>query len=100
MTDRDTFAASALTGLLVNGPFNTDAVPRLAYSMADAMLRERERATEPLAENKRAEVLLTDEEREAIEDAIKTVSESLDLMNGEDSFTTATLRNLLERLHT
>jgi hypothetical protein len=43
---------------------------------------------------------LTDEEREAIEDAIKTVSESLDLMNGEDSFTTSTLRNLLERLHT
>ena len=45
-----------------------------------------------------AAIQLTDEEREAIEDAIKTVSESLDLMNGEDSFTTATLRNLLERL--
>jgi len=41
MTDRDTFAAAALTGLLVNGAFNTDAVPLLAYSMADAMLRER-----------------------------------------------------------
>ena len=43
---------------------------------------------------------LTDEEREAVEDAIKAVSESLDLMNGEDSRTTATLRKLLERLHT
>ena len=43
---------------------------------------------------------LTDEEREAIEDAIKALSESLDLMNGEDSRATATLRNLLERLHT
>ena len=44
-------------------------------------------------------VQLTDAEREAIEDAIKAVSEELDLMSGEDSFTTATLRNLLERLH-
>ena len=41
---------------------------------------------------------LTDSEREAIADAIKTVSEALDLMDGEDSSTTATLRNLLERL--
>jgi len=44
MTDRDHFAAAALTRLLVGCPFNTDAVPRLAYSMADAMLSERERA--------------------------------------------------------
>lgn len=41
---------------------------------------------------------LTDAEREAIADAIKTVSEALDLMSGEDSFTTATLRTLLARL--
>jgi hypothetical protein len=41
---------------------------------------------------------VTDEEREAIEDAIKALSEALDLMNGEDSRATATLRNLLERL--
>lgn len=41
---------------------------------------------------------LTEEERQAVEDAIKAVSESLDLMNGEDSRTTATLRKLLERL--
>ena len=41
---------------------------------------------------------LTSLERNAIEDAIKTVSEALDLMNGEDSLTTATLRELLERM--
>jgi len=41
---------------------------------------------------------LTDSEREAIEDAIETVSEALDLINGEDSLTTGTLRHLLERL--
>jgi len=41
---------------------------------------------------------LTAEERAAISDAIKTVSEALDLMDGEDCSTTATLRNLLERL--
>ena len=45
-------------------------------------------------------VQITNAEREAIADAIKTVSEALDLMSGEDSFTTATLRKLLERLHT
>lgn len=43
---------------------------------------------------------ITDAERDAIEDAIKTVSEALDLMDGEDSWTTATLRKMLERLHT
>ena len=41
---------------------------------------------------------VTNDERAAIEDAIKTVSEALDLMNGEESLTTSTLRNLLERL--
>ena len=41
MTDRDQFAAAALTGLLMNGDYSTDSIPSLAYSMADAMLRER-----------------------------------------------------------
>jgi hypothetical protein len=41
---------------------------------------------------------LTHEEREAIEDAIKTVSDALDLMDGEDCLTTATLHSLLDRL--
>jgi uncharacterized protein YdaT len=41
---------------------------------------------------------LTDEERWAIHDAVKAVSKELDLMDGEESSTTATLRSLLERL--
>jgi hypothetical protein len=48
MTDRDTFAAAALTGLLA-GPgdkdFSADYWARHAYDAADAMLRERERTT-------------------------------------------------------
>ena len=40
---------------------------------------------------------LTNDERMAIKDSIKTVSEELDLMHGEDSLITSTLRNLLER---
>lgn len=43
---------------------------------------------------------MTNEERAAIKDSIKTVSEELDLMDGEDSLTTSTLRNLLERTAT
>jgi hypothetical protein len=41
---------------------------------------------------------LTNEEREAIHDAIKAISKELDLMDGEDSSATATLRSLLERV--
>lgn len=41
MTDRDTFAAAALTGLLANGDYGKDSMPPLAYELADAMLRER-----------------------------------------------------------
>jgi hypothetical protein len=41
---------------------------------------------------------LTEAERWAIHDAVKAVSKELDLMDGEESSTTATLRNLLERL--
>jgi len=59
MTDRDTFAAAALTGLL-GGPgdkdFSMDYWARHAYEAADAMLRERERVTEPMPKEKRAEV--------------------------------------------
>ena len=48
MTDRDTFAAAALTGLL-GGPgdkdFSADFWARHAYKAADAMLRERARTS-------------------------------------------------------
>ena len=52
MTDRDTFAAAALTGLL-GGPgdkdFSMDYWARHAYEAADAMLRERERTNHDAA---------------------------------------------------
>ena len=41
MNDRDHFAAAALTGLLCNGDYSMESIPRHACSMADAMLRER-----------------------------------------------------------
>lgn len=43
MTMRDHFAAAALTGLLANGDYGMESTPGLAWDMADAMLRERER---------------------------------------------------------
>jgi hypothetical protein len=56
---RDTFAAAALTGLLA-APTDKDRSwdywARLSYEAADAMLRERERVTEPMTKEKRAEV--------------------------------------------
>jgi hypothetical protein len=76
-----------------------DDIKRLQRSVTDWQLEadvHRERAAAAVAEI--ARLRLTAEERKAIEDAIKTVSEALDLMNGEDSLTTATLRELLERM--
>jgi len=51
MNDRDHFAAAALTGLLACTPFDRAEkgklfVADLAYKLADAMLRERERVAE------------------------------------------------------
>jgi hypothetical protein len=44
MTDRDTFAAAALTGLIAGpGGKTAEQWALHAYSLADAMLRERER---------------------------------------------------------
>jgi hypothetical protein len=90
---RDTFAAAALTGLLA-GPgdkdFSADYWARHAYEAADAMLRERGRVTEPMTENKRAEVVLTDEDRDAIEWCI--------FQQTTPQKQAVTLRKLLERL--
>jgi hypothetical protein len=48
MTDRDTFAAAALTGLLSNNYFSLgDEAAKRCYGYADAMLRERERPDRP-----------------------------------------------------
>jgi hypothetical protein len=86
MTDRDTFAAAALTGLLAGpGGKAAEQWALLAYSLADAMIRERERNG---AVSGCETPTLTDAEREAIEAAI----------HGENDATViATLRNLLER---
>lgn len=46
MTDRDCFAAAALTGLLAHreyDPHSLHQFSRASYDMADAMLREREK---------------------------------------------------------
>ena len=74
MTDRDHFAAAALTGLLARPDVDADPLEHHfccedAYKWADAMLRERERnrmsqntaetlrtVTEPISKEKRAEV--------------------------------------------
>ena len=59
MTDRDTFAAAALTGLLA-APTDKDRSwdywARIAYEAADAMLARRDGVTEPVPKEKRAEV--------------------------------------------
>lgn len=52
MTDRDTFAAAALTGLLATGqgPYHgEDYFAKAAYKAADAMLRERGRTNHDAA---------------------------------------------------
>jgi hypothetical protein len=86
MTDRDTFAAAALTGLLAGpGGKTAEQWALHAYSLADAMLRERERLATP-------KPTLTDAEREAIEWCL-----SLPMLD-RDVVRMMPLRSLLERL--
>jgi len=96
MNDRDRFAAAAAGGLLMNGDYSTDAIPSLAYSMADAMLCERSRSGKNDAESVQQpakctgrEMTLTAGEREAIDEAIRRLW-GFDIA--------ATLRSLLERM--
>ena len=110
MTDRDTFAAAALTGLLVHANDSIDEetldtpsdIAYTAYQMADAMLRERDRTThtpvtEPMLKEKRTEgsAVLTDAEREAVHQAAIRVEA---LCQRGSKHMAATLRGLLERL--
>lgn len=92
MTDRDTFAAAALTGLLAqgdDGSFSEESYVRAAYRWADAMLRER---------GVRAEVsfTLTDAERQAIKEAADAYEQN----NGDPDCERIadTLHGLLDRL--
>ena len=58
MTDRDHFAAAALTGLLASRewPIDSDEAAHYCYRVADAMLRERERTNHDAAPAARASV--------------------------------------------
>jgi hypothetical protein len=109
MTDRDTFAAAALTGLLASNPYDHAMTyveyANESYRMADAMLRERNGAVdarETVCPHVRGTVTqhcslnftLTDEEREAIYRA----EARLRTAYVPDDQTAATLRSLLERL--
>jgi hypothetical protein len=100
MTDRDTFAAGALAGLLAGGvqfrgDEERDKFCAAVWKLADAMLAERDAA--PPA----GSPTLTDAEREALECAVE-VADSLAECSGagtggEPSRDAATLRGLLAR---
>lgn len=103
MTDRDTFAAAALTGLIANGDYSVDATPLLAYRMADAMLRERSRtgqsAEDTPPQSRAGTPTLTDEEREAVEIAAAELDDEYYGTNCKKELAAAaSLRNLLERM--
>jgi hypothetical protein len=92
MTDRDHFAAAALTGLIVamREEEEIGEICESAYGWADAMLRERA-VTEPMTQP-----TLTDAEREAIE---KAIGRELDAewYGGPEPGRVVALRGLLER---
>jgi hypothetical protein len=91
MTDIDTFAAAALTGLLADeslGHLGDTTLATRAYELASAMIEERERWNRAYAKS------LTDEEREAIYRA----EARLRTAYVPDDETAATLRKMLERL--
>ena len=91
MTDRDTFAAAALTGLLADdGDRVEHAMPSFtsrSYEWADAMLRERGNHSE----KPNSSPALTDDELAAL---------LWFAHYGLPEHRAATLRKLLERLHT
>lgn len=62
MTDRDHFAAAALTGLLASRewPIDSDEAAHYCYRVADAMLRERERTNHDAAPAARASLPTAD----------------------------------------
>ena len=40
---RDLFAGLAMAGWVMNGDYSAEEIPRIAYDMADAMLKEKEK---------------------------------------------------------
>ena len=101
MTDRDTLAAAALTGLLAGpGGKTAEQWALHAYSLADAMIRERER--NGVVSGCEAPTL-TDAEREAVDNVAAFLfglaDTSVQAGTGEKLRRhAATLRSLLERL--
>jgi len=106
MTDRDHFAAAALTGLLSKSIAPEQAMSayvRIASAYADAMLRERERTNHdavPAAkaqscEKSRPQVSLTHAERDALVELCCTGEQS---PFPRDWRAAATVRKFLERM--
>jgi hypothetical protein len=87
MTDRDTFAAAALTGLLADqslSDLGDTTLATRAYELASAMTEERDRIGGLL------QPTLTDAEREAVETAVRWLEPYPQV--------SSILRKLLERL--
>lgn len=102
MTDRDHFAAAALTGLLGSNYGNSvqpTGMAILAYQLADAMLRERDETYAEKTSGSGSETL-SDEEREAVEWCRDNITAMAHPSSAFAYIHAATLRNLLERLHT
>jgi len=99
VTDRDHFAAAALTGLMTGlTMFDLDVVAKQAFDIADAMLRERGAAVrDNCVSGNNHEIgcppALTDEERESV--AFFADIHAEDQPPHEYA---ATLRSLLERM--
>ena len=124
MTDRNTFAAAALTGLLSNVPrYQLGPLTEQAFEIADEMIKQSSRTADdremvsefqkfvqeerkkmdddPLDFKKK---VLTDEERDAIHDGMYCLNVYCDARQGGDVLAVKlrgaveTLRSMLERL--
>lgn len=110
MTDRDHFAAAAMTGMLAqgdDGSFSEQSYARGAYRWADAMLRERSESygeiDEKCRDSNTIRSELTESEREAVNDAIYLCGAEAGLAGEQANATAwatyaATLRGLLDRM--
>jgi hypothetical protein len=47
---RDLFAGLAMQGLLANGDYSAQEIPRMAYKMSDAMIEAKYAVPEPIPE--------------------------------------------------
>jgi hypothetical protein len=102
MTDRDTFAAAAMTGLLLDG--NEAQVPAshiadCAYNLADAMLVRRGKAVQDnCVPGNNPEIGCPPTPSESEREAIKQMLDEASGKACAESWVPDILRNLLERL--